>query len=61
VYLCLWLRIATFNHATGTTGSLLAATADFILSSPLPGEEYRRPLSIYAEPTGAAPVAVGLR
>src|SRR5580693_9996860 len=37
------------------------ATADFILSSPLTAEEYRRPSSIYAEPTGSAPVVVGLR
>jgi methylglyoxal synthase len=37
------------------------ATADFILSSPLTGEEYRRPSSIYAGPTRSARVVVGLR
>jgi methylglyoxal synthase len=36
------------------------ATADFILSSPLTAEEYRRPSSIYAEPTGSSPVALAL-
>ncbi len=37
------------------------ATADFILSSPLTGEEYRRPSSIYAEPFATSRVAVGAR
>jgi methylglyoxal synthase len=37
------------------------ATADFILSSPLTGEEYRRPSSIYAEPFASSRVAVGVR
>jgi methylglyoxal synthase len=37
------------------------ATADFVLSSPLTGEEYRRPSSIYAEPTGLSQVALALR
>lgn len=30
------------------------ATADFVLSSPLTREEYQRPSSIYAEPTGSS-------
>jgi methylglyoxal synthase len=37
------------------------ATADFILSSPLTREEYRRPSSIYAEPAGPSQVALALR
>ena len=36
------------------------ATADFILSSPLTGEEYPRPSSIYAEPLAPSYVALGV-
>jgi methylglyoxal synthase len=36
------------------------ATADFVLSSPLTREEYRRPSSIYAEPTNPSPATPDL-
>lgn len=37
------------------------ATADFILSSPLTGGEYRRPTSIYAEPIASSYAGLGAR